>query len=59
MPDGRRLRACLQKMKIKRGQKIEGSRQKVREKDCVCPRKSQNAEVDHDVVEVVSISTGS
>ena len=33
MPDGRRLRACLRGMKIKRGQKIEGSRQKVR-KDC-------------------------
>ena len=54
-PDRRRQRACLREMRTKKESKNERSRHKVRNKDCVWPRKIQNVEVDNDVFEVAAL----
>ena len=59
--DLRRPRACLRRIRIKREVKrlrVQGKRCG-RKMDCVWPRKIQNADVDNDVIEVFSVSSGS
>ena len=54
VPGLRRLRACLRERKIQEGQKIKKVWAQGAKEDSVSPWKVQSAEVDIEVIEVVS-----